>query len=96
MQEPFQGTQILKLGEVIFAQPSLMDIFKFGRWENGSNEKIMSHDKTVTAGHIGHLFNNIVMIDDSKKISLFLIFGVVLILNYGNFKFQKVSIFALF
>ena len=63
----FQGTQILKLGEVIFAQPGLMDIFKFGRWENGSNEKIMSHDKTVTAGHVGHLFNNIVMIDDSKK-----------------------------
>ena len=44
-----------------------MDIFKFGRWENGSNEKIMSHDKTVTAGHVGHFFNNIVMIDDSKK-----------------------------
>ena len=73
-----------------------MDIFKFGRWENGSNEKIMSHDKTVTAGHVGHFFNNIVMIDDSKKISLVLIFVVVLILNYGNFKFQKVSIFALF
>ena len=74
-----------------------MSIFKFGRWENASNEKIMSHDKTVTAGHVGHLFNNIVMIDDSKKISLVVIF-VVVIMNYGfsNFKFQKVSIFALF
>ena len=52
----FRRSQILKLGEVFFAQPGLMGIFQFGRWENGSNEKIMSHDKTITAGHVGHFF----------------------------------------